>query len=192
MGFKTFTSTTLTAADVNDYLMEQVVIVCTSATRPTAQEGMVVYETDTDKLSVYNGAAWLPVWQGAWTSYTPTLTNVTTTSGTLVAYYAQFGKTVHFSVKFTLGGSSAISGLIGVDLPVTAARTESGLLVAHILDSGTAYHPAVPLWGSTSRIDITVPNTAGTYAVTANTSSTVPMTWTTSDYFTLSGTYEAA
>ncbi len=62
MGFKTFTAAVLTAADVNNYLMKQAVISCTAATRPTAVEGMVIYETDTDKLQVYDGATWQQVW----------------------------------------------------------------------------------------------------------------------------------
>lgn len=60
MAFKTFTAgSVLTAADVNDYLMKQVVITCTSGTRPgTPNEGMTIYETDTDRIMVYNGSAW--------------------------------------------------------------------------------------------------------------------------------------
>lgn len=60
MAFKTFTAgSVLTAADVNDYLMEQVVITCTSGTRPgSPNEGMTIYETDTDRIMVYNGSAW--------------------------------------------------------------------------------------------------------------------------------------
>lgn len=60
MAFKTFTAgSVLTAADVNDYLMEQAVITCTSGTRPSSpNEGMTIFETDTDKMMIYNGAAW--------------------------------------------------------------------------------------------------------------------------------------
>lgn len=60
MAFKTFTAgSVLTAADVNDYLMEQTVISCTSGTRPASpNEGMTIYETDTNRYMFYNGAAW--------------------------------------------------------------------------------------------------------------------------------------
>jgi hypothetical protein len=60
VGFKTFTvGEVLTAADVNDYLMEQGVIVCTSGTRPASpHEGMFIYETDTNLYRTYTGAAW--------------------------------------------------------------------------------------------------------------------------------------
>src|SRR5690606_7269471 len=67
MAFKTFTAgSVLTAADVNDYLMKQVVITCTSGTRPgTPNEGMTIYETDTDRLQVYDGSAWSEIGIGS-------------------------------------------------------------------------------------------------------------------------------
>lgn len=41
--------------------------VCTSTTRPTTPfEGQMIYETDTDKLLIYNGSAWNPPWNTAW------------------------------------------------------------------------------------------------------------------------------
>jgi hypothetical protein len=60
MAYKVFTNGSILAdSDLNTYLMKQTVIVCTSGTRPGSPvEGMVVYETDTDRLSTYTGAAW--------------------------------------------------------------------------------------------------------------------------------------
>lgn len=67
MAFRVFVDgEVLTAALVNDYLMEQAVITCTSGTRPTAQEGMAIWETDTDKLLIYNGVSWQPPWNLPW------------------------------------------------------------------------------------------------------------------------------
>jgi hypothetical protein len=41
--------------------------VCTSTTRPASPfEGQVIYETDTDKMLVYNGSAWYAPWNTAW------------------------------------------------------------------------------------------------------------------------------
>ena len=41
--------------------------VCTSTTRPTAPyEGMMIYETDTDKVLVWNGSAWYANWNLPW------------------------------------------------------------------------------------------------------------------------------
>lgn len=61
-GFKTFSATTFSSADVNSYLMQQTVIQCTSSTRPSSpHEGMVIVETDTDILRIYTGSAWVDV-----------------------------------------------------------------------------------------------------------------------------------
>jgi hypothetical protein len=41
--------------------------VCTSTTRPASPfEGQAIYETDTDKVLVYNGSAWYPNWNLPW------------------------------------------------------------------------------------------------------------------------------
>lgn len=61
MGYKTWSpGDVLTATEVMTYLMKQVVVTCTSGTRPSSPpEGMVIFETDTDRIYVYNGTAWV-------------------------------------------------------------------------------------------------------------------------------------
>lgn len=70
MAFKTFTAgAVLTASDVNTYLAKQAVVVCTSTTRPSSPpEGMVVYETDTDRMLTYvsSTTGWVPPWNKPW------------------------------------------------------------------------------------------------------------------------------
>lgn len=60
MGNKTWvTEEVLASADVNNLLMKQTVIGCTSGTRPgSPQEGMVIYETDTDTYRGFDGSTW--------------------------------------------------------------------------------------------------------------------------------------
>lgn len=60
MPYKTFTAgEILTASDVMTYLMNQVVVVCTSGTRPSSPtDGRMIYETDTDRLMVHDGSDW--------------------------------------------------------------------------------------------------------------------------------------
>ncbi len=67
MGFKTFNSgDILTASDVNTYLMKQAAIVCTSSTRPASPvTGMLILETDTQHILVYDGSIW-----SRWSHYT--------------------------------------------------------------------------------------------------------------------------
>lgn len=63
-GFKIWVANDiLTAADLNDYLMEQAVTVWASAgardaTILSPQEGQFAYIKDTDSLEVYNGTGW--------------------------------------------------------------------------------------------------------------------------------------
>lgn len=60
MPFKDFTTEILTSADVDLYLMSQVIIRCTSGTRPLSPaQGWHIYETDTSRFLVYNGSAWV-------------------------------------------------------------------------------------------------------------------------------------
>ena len=61
--------------------------VCTSSTRPTAPyEGQMIYETDTDRVLVWNGSAWYPNWNTAWgaVGFTSRTSSVTISSGTTV------------------------------------------------------------------------------------------------------------
>jgi len=68
LAYKAFTlGETLEASEVNDYLMEQTVMVfADSSARSTAlaavlAEGMVSYLTGTDSLEYYNGSSWVAV-----------------------------------------------------------------------------------------------------------------------------------
>lgn len=66
MPFRTFVDAEiLTAAFVNDYLMEQATIICDSGSRPSGAgapiEGMTIFETDTDRFLIYNGTSWIRV-----------------------------------------------------------------------------------------------------------------------------------
>jgi hypothetical protein len=59
LGFKTFVAGTLSASDVQGYLMQQSVVTCTAATRPGSPlAGMTIYQTDTDTHWVFNGMIW--------------------------------------------------------------------------------------------------------------------------------------
>ena len=126
---------------------------------------------------------------GAWTAYTPTLTN--TTAPIAVARYEQIGKAVHFYVVLTLTGAQ-VTGLVGIALPpVAMLSTSSGNFDVKLIDAGVVY-AGVGVAGTTSRLDCYALNAAGTYAVVTATSSTVPFTWATTDQIIVSGTYESA
>jgi hypothetical protein len=72
-GVKTFTNTTLTAAEMNTYLMQQSVMTFASAAARTSAfsaasltpaQGMVSYLSDSGKMQTYSGAAWVDAVSG--------------------------------------------------------------------------------------------------------------------------------
>lgn len=113
----------------------------------TPYEGMMVRQADTDTLYEYSGSAWEAVLiEGAWTSYTPTWTQVGTISKTIqYAKYAKVGRTVH--VKMWLQATSAGTGnnAIIITVPLTAANTtlEEVCGAGSFQDTGTATYPFV-------------------------------------------------
>lgn len=203
MAYKTFTAGTLaTASDVNTYLMKQSVMVFADAaarnaalTAPT--EGMVTYQEGSDHLTVYNGSAWIP-FDTTWTTYTPTLSNVTLGSGyTLSAAYAQIGKTVVVQFYFALGATSAITGDVSFSLPTNHASSNRsasvGTCVITDASPATRYSGAVLLSGTPGYAFFRVINAAGTYATQVALSSSVPIAaWTTADSISTTIIYQAA
>jgi hypothetical protein len=126
-GFKTFTAASvLTAADVNDYLMEQSVMsFASNGARDVAitapEEGMVAVLTADDLMTIRTGSAWVEYGRyGAWESYTPTWGNLTVGNGTVVTNYVRIGSMVTYTGKITIGSTTSVSGFVNVTLPVTA------------------------------------------------------------------------
>lgn len=119
-GFKTFTATVLTAADVNNYLMEQSVMSFVSTGARDAQiaapeDGMVAYIGSNDAnegLYSYNGTAWRkgPGWNApwGWMASASQAAGVVTTSGTTeitVTSTASFSSVANRRYLFTVSTS---------------------------------------------------------------------------------------
>ncbi len=59
MAYKTFSSGLFTAADVDQYLMSQASVICTSSTRPPGlRVGMRIWETDLQCERIWDGTSW--------------------------------------------------------------------------------------------------------------------------------------
>ena len=128
---------------------------------------------------------------GPWAPYTPTLTNVTVGNGAITARYKRIDKTVFFQVRFSLGSTSAITGSVTVGLPVAPRSFQAISASVFFLDNLVGWLPGA--WApSGSGVVIRATDTSGTYAAASALSATVPFTWTTDDYFDVSGFYEAA
>lgn len=157
-----------------------------TGTVPSFTAGTVVPASDLQTL-----ADELTAVAAAWTSWTPTLTNLTLGNGTQTAKYRRVGKTVDFVWRLTLGSTSAVGTTPSFTLPVACS----------------ADYPAYPAWfgmltdASTSVKPPAVLNLTSTTTVVlqyfsslntaANISSTLPFTWTTSDVLTAQATYYA-
>jgi hypothetical protein len=127
-------------------------------------------------------AAELNAMGGALTSYTPTWTGITTGNGTNSGGWVQFGRLTYWQASFTFGTTSACTGAVTVSLPITLADANRlGSFSVKILDSGTAWYDCRLNPNSTTVASVEALNSAGTYLTGSSLSSTVPMTWTTSD-----------
>lgn len=129
--------------------------------------------------------------QAPWTSYTPTTTGLTLTSGTLVGSYIRVGKTVDFFISFTFGASSAVTGGVTFSLPVTAKQSLTLSDAIAFDNSATAWYPCSGMATTTTTVTVrTLPATAGSAYV--NLGASTPFTWGTNDVIVVNGCYEAA
>jgi len=132
----------------------------------------------------------------AWTTWSPTLANLTLGNGSVSAKYRQVGKTVNYRFKFTLGSTSAVGTGPTFTLPVApdgsfyAADDSIGIFTG--IDAATNSYPGVVLLVSGSTIRMKVYNAAGTYVLAADITSTVPFTWGSGDILLAEGLYTIA
>jgi len=123
-----------------------------------------------------------------WFAYTPTGANITLGNGTVAGRYKTSGRTTYLTIKYTLGSTSAVTGDVNFTLQKTLVAEGTGR--AELADVGTATYDGHAT--STSSVVYTrAKNSAGTYLATGTAlSATVPHTWATTDYISLSLWYE--
>jgi hypothetical protein len=132
-----------------------------------------------------------------WTAYTPTWTNLTVGNGSLTARYTQVGKVVHLIIDFVLGSTSSVGTEPSFSLPVTAtsvgyraSTTPIGIL--HMRDVGTQSYQGVVVWLTSGSALLQRTGVSGSNTIIASVTATTPWTWGSSDYLSLTATYEAA
>lgn len=153
MPFKVFTNgSILPDTDVNDYLMEQVIISCTSGTRPSSpNDGMAIWETDTERYMSWNAtaAAWVYLGQMISGTNTPTLTstgsapNLGTSPAVGGRYTLRNGNWCDYRGLIKWGSSPTIgSGTYIISLPFTSSNTvtagDTAVGTVRVLDSSAS------------------------------------------------------
>lgn len=178
----------LTSTFWNTYVREQVVTTCTSGTRPSAVEGRMIAETDDNLLRVYDGSTWNVIESYAgWTTFTPSWTNLTTTSGTSVGRYARHGTYLEMFAQFTFGASSAVTGNVQIDIP-GGYSTHGSLTNSVPLGQATFYddntgdrHTGIVRRQTSTTLNVQALQVTGADILHTALSSTIPFTWATTD-----------
>lgn len=121
---------------VSDYNFTDIAALSTN--RPASPTvGQLIYETDTDTYTARSAG---PVWQtvmqmGAWTSYTPTLTqNVTVTKTVNYAKFTRMGRTIHVTCFLTVTGAGTAANQVLITLPVASTGTIIRVGIGQIYD----------------------------------------------------------
>ena len=129
---------------------------------------------------------------GAWTSWTPTVSQgVAVTVTNTRSRYARYGRRIEFSTKLTVTSAGTAGSAIAVSIPVTAAASEMVIGTGFIYDgsanlpgiaylSTTAAVVLLPTWDNISTGFVGTVAGGGSFAL-ANT-----------DTITIFGSYEAA
>jgi hypothetical protein len=143
------------------------------------------------KLVVGTGTGW------AWSSWTPTWTNLTVGNGTVSAKYIQIGKAVFYRIYIILGNTSAVGTGPTFTVPVASSTdtASQGILPigrAYYLDAGaTNYMGAVQLINSTVAA-WTIETAGSTYVQLGQVTAAVPFAFGNLDILMSEGFYEAA
>jgi hypothetical protein len=121
---------------------------------------------------------------GAWTTFTPTIAQLTVGNGTLSAAYRQDGKTVFVRICFTMGTTSSVTGNMDFTVPVAE---KSGVMQAlsssaYDVSAGVLYGGGATVGAAAGKIHAAILGTFG---------ATYPFTWANGDRFCIEGVYEA-
>ena len=138
---------------------------------------------------------------GTYTAYTPTISALTLGDGTLTSSYCRVNNFVHYFGKVAIGNTTAfLGGSFTITLPVnsdsTIAATNGtsfGLFTFRDSSAATNYYGVGRVGaGSASLIFVEAFNASGTYSSGTNITSTVPMTWASTDVLSWNLYYKAA
>jgi len=126
----------------------------------------------------------------AWADWTPVFTNLS--GGTLnYAKYVKIGNTVHFRLKYTLGGAG-VGSAPTITLPVATSTNFLLLPIGNaiLLDNGVGYYSGDVVINNTTTFRIWNRYTVITWLASTDITAISPFTWTSDDVIYISGTYD--
>lgn len=140
----------LTSSIYTSMIRQQVVVQCTSTTRPTGVEGRFIFETDTNRFQFYDGAAWV-IESEPFQSWTPTITQGSAVSGTVNrSWYRRSRGGFSAYLKWTASGAGTASNQITISTPLTLVDLEEIAGTLYVVDSGTDNKNALAIPQSTT------------------------------------------
>ncbi len=125
-----------------------------------------------------------------WTSYTPTLTNITLGNGTVTASYQQIDKLVTVNIFFTMGSTSSMGSSPQFSLPVNNVNSYVNGLVT-LWDQGVAVNSGL-CYALSNKLYVEYLDTSSTCLQPGGITSTVPFTWNVNDKIYAQLTYQVA
>lgn len=134
---------TITAADLNGFVRDQWITICTSGSRPsTTQVGRTIFETDTLRYHVWDGTGWRWILGGT-SAFAPTFTQssaLTVGSPSGANVYTMHGDWLQADYFATFATSGIAGNNIVVTLPVAVVGSQRCIGTYDFLDSGTAVY----------------------------------------------------
>jgi hypothetical protein len=126
LGFKNFaTGEVLTAADVNNYLMQNIWVFASAAARDAAvtspQEGNACYLKDTNQVLTYSGSAWVAVGGSSGSGLTLISSTTIGTTVTSVTVSSAFSSTYDNYLIIVSGGVFSTDANMNVQLGSTTS-----------------------------------------------------------------------
>lgn len=192
-GYHTFTSgETLTAANVNSFLMQQCVIQCLSTAKPSSPaDGMTIYCTDTTTYMVYLSGTWENLATlGAFKSWTPTVTADTTnpTFSVKTGKYCKFGRMVFVEAAFTFATTGSGTYSCTLPFPTASGFRFFGNAMIEDVSASAAYVATAVGFASSNLVDrFRIP----TATTAINWTNTSPFAVSTGDFFHFNMVYES-
>lgn len=124
-----------------------------------------------------------PIYTTRVLTYTPTWTNVTTTSATISASYYINNIMMDVWASITFGASTAFTGTVSTSIPMASTSLQVSTFCGQSIfrDVGVTQYAGNTLLNSTTTINPQALNASATYLTNSAVNATVPHTWNSTD-----------